>query len=87
MAKFGSALCEVKKPDNCLLLLRVAPPLMFIVTSFQATPTNSLALLSPSLGVYQYNKLDMRTFCEQNFTIVSPPIRSTSSGSTFYPWE
>ena len=60
---------------------------MFTVTSFQATPTNSLALPSPSLGVYQYNKLDMRTFCEQNFTIVSPPIRSTSSGSTFYPWN
>ena len=29
----------------------------------------------------------MRTFCEQNFTIVSAPIRSISSGSTFYPWD
>ena len=46
---------------------------MFTVMSFQATPTNSLALPSPSLGVYQYNKLDMRTFCEQNFMIVSAP--------------
>ena len=52
---------------NCLLLLRVAPPLLFTVTSFQAMPTNSLALPSPSLGGYQYNKLDMKTFCKQNF--------------------
>ena len=48
---------------------RVAPPLMFTVRSFQATPINSLAVPSPSLGVYQYNTLDMRTFCEQNFMI------------------
>ena len=40
---------------------------MFTVTSFQAMPTNSLALPSPSLGVYQCNKLDMRTFWEQTF--------------------
>ena len=72
---------------NCLLLLCVAPPLMFTVTSFQATPINSLAVPSPSLEVYQYNKLDMRTFCEQNFTIVSTPLRSVSAGSTFYPWD
>ena len=51
--------------QNCLLLLRAAPPLMFIVMSFQAMPTNSLAVPSPSLEVYQCNKLLMRTFCEQ----------------------
>ena len=72
---------------NCLLLLRVAPPLMFTVMSFQAIPINSLAVPSPSLRVYQCNKLDMRTFCKQNFTIVSAPLRSISAGSTFYPWE
>ena len=39
---------------NCLLFLRVAPPLMFTVT-FQSTPINSLAVPNPpSLGVYQY---------------------------------
>ena len=58
---------------------------MFTVTSFQATPIISLAAPSPSLGVYQYNKLDRRNFCEQNFMIVSTPLRSISSGSTFYP--
>ena len=45
------------------------------VTSFQATPINSLPVPSPSLRVYQYNKLDMRTFCKQNFMIVSTPLR------------
>ena len=33
------------------------------------------------LRVYQYNKLDMRNFCKQNFTIVSTPLRFISSGS------
>ena len=85
MAKFGSTLCQVKKFDIIfLLLLHVGPPLMFTVTSFQATPINSLAVPSPSLRVYQYNKLDMMTFCEQNFTIVSTPLFSISAGSTFY---
>ena len=72
---------------NCLLLLHVAPPLMLTVTSFQATPINSLAVPSPTLRVYQYNKLDMRTFCKGNFTIVSTPLRSISADPTFYPWE
>ena len=66
-----------------LLLLPVAPPLML----FPATPINSLAVPSPSLGVYRYNKLDMRTFCKQNFTIVSIPLCSISSGSSSYQWE
>ena len=72
---------------NCLLLLHVAPPLMCTVMSFQTTAMNSLAVPSPSLGVYQYNKLDMRTFCKQNFTIVSTPLHSISSDSTLYLWE
>ena len=59
---------------------------MFTVTSFQATPINSLAVPSPSLKVYRYNKLDMRTFCKQNFSIVSTPLRSISARSTFYLW-
>ena len=32
--------------SNCLLLLRVAPPLMFTMTSFQAMPINSLGYIS-----------------------------------------
>ena len=67
---------------NCL---HVAPPLMFTVMSFQATPINILAVSSLSLRIYQYNKLDMR-FCKQNFMIFSIPIRSISSCSTIYPW-
>ena len=47
--------------EACLVLLRVAQPLMFTVTSFQATPIISLAT---SVGVYRYNKLDMRNSCE-----------------------
>ena len=34
---------------NCLLLLHGAPPLLFTVTSFPATPTNSLSVPRPSL--------------------------------------
>ena len=56
---------------------------MFTVRSFQATPINSLAVPSPSLGVHQYNTLDIRTFCEQNFMIVLIPLPSISNGSTF----
>ena len=61
---------------NCLLLLHVAPPFMFTVTSFQAMPINSLAVPSPSLGVYQYNKLDMRVqrMC-CIFGIISPVVK------------
>ena len=36
---------------NFLLLLGVAPPLMFTMTSFQAMAINSLTVPSPSLGV------------------------------------
>ena len=43
--------------SNCLVLLHVDPPLLFTVTSFLATPINSLAVPSHSLGVYKYNKL------------------------------
>ena len=35
-----------------------------------AMPTNSLAVPSPSLGVYHCNKCDMRNLREQYFTIV-----------------
>ena len=42
--------------SNCLLLLHVAPPLVFTVMSFLATPINSLTVPSPSLRVYQCNK-------------------------------
>ena len=38
-----------------LLLLHVAPPLLFTVT-FPVTPTNSLAVPSPSFKEYHYNK-------------------------------
>ena len=69
--------------NYCLLLLHVAPPLM----SFPATPINSLTVPSPSLGIYWYNTLDMRKFCEQNFLIVSIPLRSISSSSSSYQWE
>ena len=61
--------------------------IMFAVTSFQAMPINSLHVPSPSLGLYQYNKLDMKAFCKQNFTIVSTSLCSISAGSNFYPWE
>ena len=64
-----------------------SPTLLFTLTSFLATPTKRLAVQSPSLGVYHYNNLDMRTFCEQNFTIVSASYSSISIHPTFYPWE
>ena len=54
----------------CLVLLHVAPPLLFTVTLFPATPTNKLAVPSPSLKVYHCNKRDMRNLHKQNFTIV-----------------
>ena len=59
--------------SKCLLLLHVAPPLMLLLMSFLVMPINSLAVPSPSLGVYLYNNLDVKTFCEQNFMIVSTP--------------
>ena len=71
---------------NCLVLLHGAPPILFSVTSFPTLPTNSLAVPSPSLGVYLCNK-HMWNLCEQNFTIVFAPICSISTGSTFYQWE
>ena len=40
-------------PFNSLVLLHVAPPLLFTVTSFLVMPTDSLDVPSPSLGVYQ----------------------------------
>ena len=40
-----------------------------------------------SLRVYQYNKLDMRTFGQKDFTIVSVPLRSISAGPNFHAWE
>ena len=51
----------------CLVLLHVAPPLLFTVTSFPDTPTNNLAAPSPSLKVYHCNKRDMQNLHEQNF--------------------
>ena len=51
-------------------MLYVAPPLLFTVTSFPTTPTNNLAVPSPSLGVVHCNKRDMWNLCKQNFMIV-----------------
>ena len=51
-----------------------------------AMPINSLAVPSPSLGIYQCNKCDMRYLGEQNFTTVSAPLCSISSDPTFYLW-
>ena len=45
--------------SSCLVLLHVVPPLLFTVTTFPATPTNNLAVPSPSLGVCHCNKRDM----------------------------
>ena len=52
-------------------------------------PTNSLPVPSPSLGVYRYYNLDMRTFCEQNFTIVSTStfIRGNSRCRFLKRWK
>ena len=63
-------------------MVTCSPTLNVYCDIIHTTPINGL----PRGMVYQYNKLDMRNFCEQNFTIVSTPIRSTSSGSTFYQW-
>ena len=51
MAKFESVLWQ-EVLSNCIVLLHVAPPLLFTVTSFTAMPTNNLAAPSSSLGVY-----------------------------------
>ena len=48
---------------------------------------NNLALPSHSFRVYHCNKRDMRNSREQNFTISFAPLRSISTGPTFYPWE
>ena len=68
-AKFELILQQEALSD-CLLLLYVAPPLLFTVTSFPTTPTNNLAVPSPSLGVVHCNKRDMWNLCKQNFMIV-----------------
>ena len=68
-------------------LLCVAPPLMYTVMSFPVMPKNSLAVPSHSLGVYQYNKLDMSTFCKQTFVIISTQVCSISSSSTINSWN
>ena len=80
-------LCHCEEPSISLLLLHVAPSLLFTVTLFLVTPTNSLAAPSPSFKVYHYNKHVMRNSHEQNFMIVFAPIRSISTGPTFYLWE
>ena len=82
--KFKSILTSKEAWCNCLLLLHVVPPLLFTVTSFVVTPTNSLAVPSSSLGVHQYNKCDMRNLHKQNFTIVFASIRCISTDPTFY---
>ena len=38
---------------------------------------------SPFLRVFQYNKLDMRTFCKPNITIVSTPLCSIQLAQLF----
>ena len=58
-------------------------PLMFTEMSLLAMPTNSLDVLSLSLGVYSTlspQQLDTINFVS---TIVSIPLRSISSDSTF----
>ena len=57
------------------------------VMSFLATPPSSLVVPSPAFGAYQCNKRDMWNLCEQNFMIISTPLRSVSNGPTFYPSE
>ena len=37
--------------SSCLVLINVVPPFLFTVTPFPASPTNNLAVPSPSLGV------------------------------------
>jgi len=46
--------------SSCLVLIHVVPPLIFTVMPFPATPTNYLAVPSPSLGVCHCNKRVMR---------------------------
>jgi len=55
----------IEEPSSsCLVLIHVVPPLSFTVTPFPATPTNNLAVLSPSLGVCHCNK---REFAREKF--------------------
>ena len=70
--------------SSCIVLIHVVPHLLFTVTPFPATPTNNLAVPSPSLGICHCNKRDMRNSREQNFTIVFAPIPSISTGPTYY---
>ena len=55
-----------------LLLLYVAPPFMFTFDVISGHAHKAFSSTKPLLRVY-HNNLDMRTFCEQNFTIVSAP--------------
>ena len=74
MANFDSRInfMTSEEPLSSCLLIHVVPP---------------LAVPSPSLKVCQCKKRDMWNSREQNFTIVSAPIPSTSTGPTFYLWE
>ena len=51
--------------SKCLLLLCVAPPIMFSLTSFPVTPTKGLAVGGPSLG--DYNNLWYEDFLRAKF--------------------
>ena len=53
--------------SNCLLLWHVAPPFMFTPTSFPATPTNRLVIMSPALGVYSCTKMWYAEFWQVKF--------------------
>ena len=56
-----------------LLLLCVAPPFMFTFDVISGHAHKAFSSTKPLPRVYHNNNLDMRTFCEQNFTIVSAP--------------
>ena len=61
-AKLHSTSRQVKKLEVIVLpLLHGAPPMLFTVVSFPppVTPTNSLAVPSPSLEVHQCNERDI----------------------------
>ena len=51
MANFESILTSEEPLSSCLVLIHVVPPLLFTVPPIPATPTNNLAVPSPSLGV------------------------------------
>ena len=59
-AKLHSTSWQVKKLEVIVLpLFHGAPPLLFTVVSSPVTPTNSLAVPSPSLEVHQCNERDI----------------------------